>query len=106
MRRDMVTRTVLGTTATLKVVELATDSIVEIELKLGKKYELGTKELDKAVRKSLDPAKYVLVAITAAEECNKLYGLDTAKFMEMAVELDPKTRAILKQDSETETEAE
>lgn len=104
MRRDMVTRTVLGTNATLKVVELATDSITEVEIKLGKKYELGTKELEKAVRKALDPAKYVLVAIIKVEECNKLYGLDTAKFMEMAVELDPKTRGIIKDDSETEEE--
>lgn len=94
MRRDMVTRTVIGTKALVKVVNSATDSISIEEVMLGKAYTDTTDpKLVKAVKKALaDKTDLVVVAISSVEEVNKLYGLDTPKFMEMAVELDPKTR--------------
>lgn len=94
MRRDMVTRTVLGTKATVKVVDNTTDVISIEEVMLGKAYtDLKDPKLAKAVKKSLaDRPQLVIIHIQSVEPVNKLYGLDTAKFMEMAVELDPQTR--------------
>ena len=94
MRRDMVTRTVIGTKAFVKVVNSTTDAITIEEVMLGKAYtDVADPKLAKAVKKALaDKTDLVVMAITNVEEVNKLYGLDTPKFMEMAVELDPKTR--------------
>ena len=94
MRRDMVTRTVLGTKAHVKVVDSTTDAISVEEVMLGKAYaDLKDEKLTKAVKKALgDKENLVVIGITAIEPVNKLYGLDTPKFMEMAIELDPKTR--------------
>ena len=94
MRRDMVTRTVVGTKAVVKVVDSATDAISTKEVMLGKAYtDLKDKKLNKAVVKALEAEpSLVIINIQSVEPVNKLYGLDTPKFMEMAVELDPQTR--------------
>lgn len=94
MRRDMVTRTVIGTKAMVKVVNSSTDAISVEEVMLGKAFTDTTDpKLVKAVKKALaDKTELVVIAISSVEEVNKLYGLDTPKFMEMAIELDPKTR--------------
>ena len=93
----MVTRTVIGTKALVKVVNSTTDAISVEEVMLGKAYtDISDPKLVKAVKKALaDRIDLVVIAISSVEEVNKLYGLDTSKFMEMAVELDPKTRKIL-----------
>ena len=101
MRRDMVTRTVLGTEVTVKVVDTENDTIITETVKLGKAYDKEDPKLEKVVRKTL-PANRVLVSITEVAPLSKLYGLDTAKFMELAMELDPETRKPLTAETQTE----
>lgn len=92
MRKEMVTRTVIGTLATVKVVDTVTDVISVEKVRLNKAFtDVTDSKLAKAVRKALDD-ELVIIKIEAIEPMNKLYGLDTSKFMEMAVELDPTTR--------------
>lgn len=91
MARNLVTRTVHGTQVSLKVVDKATEQIVEDSLILGKSFDAIDDKLKKAVTKALSEDK-ILVAITAVEKVDKCYGVPVAKFMELAVEIDPKTR--------------
>lgn len=100
MRKDMVTRTVTGTKASVKVVDTQTDEISVIDVKLNKPFEAIDDKLMKAVRKAVD-SSLVIIKIEAIEAMNKLYGLETSKFMEYAVELDATTRKPI-QAEETE----
>lgn len=114
MARNMVTRTVKGTEVTAKVVNAATEQIVAHTLTLAKSFtsvdEEGNSVVDndklkKAVTKAL-PEGLILVSIAETKEINKCYGVPTAKFMELAVELDPATRSKIESDEEAETDAE
>lgn len=92
MGKEMVTRTVIGTLATVKVVSTSTDAISIEKVRLNKSFtDVADSKLAKAVRKALNE-DLVIIKIEAIEPMNKLYGLETAKFMEYAVELDPATR--------------
>lgn len=105
MRKEMVTRTVIGTLATVKVVNQSTDAISVEKVKLNKAFtDVADTKLAKAVRKALSD-DLVIIKIEAIEPMNKLYGLETAKFMQMAMELDPTTRKPLI-DVPVEDEAE
>lgn len=98
MRRDMVTRTVIGTEVDVKVVNTATDAITVEKVKLNKAFtNIADKKLMNAVKKVLT-SDVVVIKIEAIAPMNKLYGLDTSKFMEQAIELDPKTRKPLAQE--------
>lgn len=98
MRRDMVTRTVIGTEVDVKVVNTATDAITVEKVKLNKAFtDIADKKLMNAVKKALT-TDVVVIKIEAITPMNKLYGLDTSKFMEQAIELDPKTRKPLTQE--------
>ena len=104
MRRDMVTRTVIGTEVDVKVVNTATDAITVEKVKLNKAFtDVTDKKLMNAVKKALT-IDVVVIKIEAITPMNKLYGLDTSKFMEQAVELDPKTRKPLSQDEPLDIE--
>ena len=103
MARNMVTRTVHGTEVAVKVVDTATEQIITESLVLSKKFDDSAK-LKKAVSKAL-PSDRILVAITESKDVEKCYGIPADKFMELAVELDPKSRAALETE-EADTEAE
>lgn len=93
MARNMVTRTVKGTQVAIKVIDTATEQIVEDSVIISKgKKELDSDKLKKAVIKALPEGK-ILIAITGTTDVEKCYGIPTAKFMELAVELDPSTRS-------------
>lgn len=94
MARNMVTRTVHGTQVSLKVVDTATEQIVEDTLILNKSFEEIDDKLKKAVTKAI-PSDKILVAITGLEKVDKCYGVPVAQFMEFAVEIDPQTRTAL-----------
>lgn len=94
MARNMVTRTVHGTQVSLKVVDTATEQIVEDTLILNKSFEEIDDKLKKAVTKAI-PSDKILVAITGLEKVDKCYGVPVAQFMELAVEIDPQTRTAL-----------
>ena len=92
MRKDMVTRTVVGTQATVKVVNTSTETITREEVLLNKTYEdTQDKKLINAIKKSL-PDDVVIIKVESLVPMNKLYGVETSKFMENAIELDPVTR--------------
>ena len=103
-RRDMVTRTVVGTKAVCKVVDPSTEQITVKPVILTGKYEVTegeeAKALHKAIKKALGDS-FVFIKVESLEDCSKLYGLDTTKFMEMAVELDPETRKIIETEDAT-----
>lgn len=115
MARNMVTRTVHGTEVAVKVVDKATEQIVQETVVLSKSFvtvdEDGVKhvtdadKLKKAVEKALSDDK-ILVSIVDYESVEKCYGIPTAKFMELAVELDPKTRSAVEAEEATEEVAE
>jgi hypothetical protein len=93
MARNFITRTVTGVKVNLKVVDVATEQVVEDSVILNKSKAIETPEgLKKAVGKALPDGK-VLVSIGTTEEINKCYGIEVSKFMELAVELDPVTRS-------------
>lgn len=105
MARNLITRTVTGVEVSIKVVDTAQETIVEDKIVLNKTKALETPEgLKKAVAKVL-PEGRVLVSIVSKQEINRCYGLEITKFMELAHELDPVTRASLAAE-ETEEAAE
>lgn len=104
MARNMVTRTVHGTEVAVKAVDTATEQIIEETVVLSKKFD-DAEKLKKAVTKALSQDR-ILVSITGSTEVEKCYGIPTAKFMELAVELDPKTRSAVEAEEATEEVAE
>lgn len=102
MARNMVTRTVHGTEVAVKVVDTETEQIVQETVTLSKKFE-DSEKLKKAVAKAL-PEGRILVAITSTTDVEKCYGIPVAKFMELAVELDPKSRTAVEADEEADAE--
>lgn len=93
----MVTRGIDGTKATIKVINTATDEITTKDVVLSKDLTGDSKKLNKAVVKTLDEGE-VLIRIESAEVVHKLVGMDMAKFLELAEELDPKTRKVIAQN--------
>lgn len=91
MRKEMVTRGIDGTKATVKVINTATDEISTKELVLSKDLTSDAKKLNKAVVKSLEEGE-VLIRIESAEVIHKLFGMEMSDFLASAVELDPTTR--------------
>ena len=65
--------------------------------------KVDDKKLQKEIEKVL-PSNLKFVAVESKTEVEKLYGLDEAVFMDMAVELDPKTRKPLAKEAEKATE--
>lgn len=89
----MITRAVDGTKATVKVVSRATNEIFTKEVVLSKDFTDDSKKLFKECVKALsNDEDLVIINVENVEKVHKLYGLDTAKFMELAIELDPETR--------------
>jgi len=105
MRRDMVTRTVLGTKATVKLIDPATEAITTDEILISKAFAEDDKDgVKKAVTKAIKDSGLILLSVVEFAPMNKLFGLDTSKFMEMAIELDPETRKPLATETEEESE--
>ena len=102
-RRDMVTRTVVGTKVTVKVVDVETDELSKVEVNLPKAYDLEDAKLKKEIKKAL-AENLVVVKVESVEPVNKLFGLDTSKFMELAIALDPETRKPIETAEETAEE--
>lgn len=94
MRKEMVTRGIDGTKATIKVINTTTDEITTKDVVLAKDLTADAKKLNKAVVKTLEENE-VLIRIESAEVVHKLVGMDMAKFLELADELDPKTRKVI-----------
>ena len=89
----MITRAVDGTKATVKVVSRSTNEIFTKEVVLSKDYTDDSKKLFKECVKALsNDEDLVIINVENVEKVHKLFGLDVAKFMELAIELDSETR--------------
>ena len=92
----MITRAVDGTKATVKVVSRSTNEIFTKEVVLSKDYTDDSKKLFKECVKALsNDEDLVIINVENVEKVHKLFGLDVAQFMELAIELDPATRKAL-----------
>lgn len=92
--RGLVTRAVVGTEATIKVVDLATDAISTEVIVIDKKFEADEKaKVRKAVDKLFaDREDVAVVTVVSFKQVNKLFGVKQEIFMANAIELDPETR--------------
>lgn len=89
----MITRAVDGTKATVKVVSRSTNEIFTKEVVLSKDFTDDSKKLFKECVKALsNDEDLVIINVENVEKVHKLFGLDVAKYMELAIELDPETR--------------
>lgn len=95
MRRDLITRTISATVATVKVVDPATDVISEKQITLPKVVE-DAEKVKKLAVKQLDPQSEVLIHVKEFHKVDKLYGMTLTDFMAAAGELDPTTRDFIR----------
>lgn len=86
----MITRTVVGTHITAKVVNKNTDEVTTFSSVVSK---VVTEEKDavKALSKVI-PSELVIINIVSCDKVEKLYGMTVADFMSHSIELDPTTR--------------
>ena len=92
--RNLVTRAVVGTEVTVKVIDLATDAISTVQVVIDKRFAEDEKaKVRKAVDKQFaDREDVAVVTVVDFHEVNKLYGVKQEVFMANAIELDPETR--------------
>ena len=86
-----ITRTVVGTKATVIAVNTMTLSAEKKNLTISGTFDSNEKLL-KALKKLYDNDNEIISAVLSADKFEELYGLDEAIFMQYAVKLDPKTR--------------
>lgn len=88
----MITRTVVGTQLTAKVVNKETDEITNKTLILDTK--LTAEDSAKAIRLASKAvsADEVVISVSDFAPVEKLYGVSVEDFMSVAKELDPATR--------------
>lgn len=86
-----ITRTVVGTKATVIAVNTMSLSAEKKNLTISGTFENNEKLL-KALKKLYDNDNEIISAVLSADKFEELYGLDEAIFMKYAVKLDAKTR--------------
>ena len=86
-----ITRTVVGTKATVIAVNTMTLSAEKKNLTIAGTFDSNEKLL-KALKKLHDNDNEIISRVLSAEKFEELYGLDATIFMKYAVKLDAKTR--------------
>lgn len=86
----MVTRTIIGTSITAKVVDKDTNEISTYTSVVSKNIE-EEKDATKALAKVI-PSNLVIIKVEDFAKVEKMYGMSQADFLANAVELDPVTR--------------
>ena len=94
----MITRTILGTKATVITVDTTTMTASTKDFTMGGEWTDNNKLL-KALKKTYETDTMVLSAIVKTEKIEKLYGMTEELFMANAVELDAETRKPLTANS-------
>ena len=102
-RKRMVTRTVTGTEAEVKVVVISKDEITNIKVTVGGEFTDNDKLL-KAIKKETETDDLKVLSVISTTKIDKCYGMLESEFIKLAKELDPETRKALETE-ETETEA-
>ena len=87
----MITRTILGTKASVITVDTINMTASTKEFTIGGEWSDNNKLL-KALKKIYETDTLVLSSVVKAEKTEKLYGMTEELFMANAVELDPETR--------------
>ena len=87
----MITRTILGTKATVITVDTTNMTASTKDFTMGGEWTDNNKLL-KALKKTYETDTMVLSAIVKTEKIEKLYGMTEELFMANAVELDAETR--------------
>ena len=101
-----ITRTVVGTRATVIAVNITTLSTEKKNLTIAGTFDNNEKLL-KALKKLYDNDNEIISAVLSVEKFEELYGLDEAIFMQYAVKLDAKTRKPIETaDPQSESQAE
>ena len=98
-----ITRTIVGTKATVLTVDANTMTATKQEYIISGVFESNDKLL-KSLKKMYEDGVRVLSMVLSAEKIEELYGLDEEIFMQYAVKLDPKTRKPIESQVETQTE--
>lgn len=86
-----ITRTIIGTKATVLTVDANTMIAGKREYFISDTFGSNDKLL-KALKKRYEDGATILSMVLSAEKIEELYGLDEDVFMQYAVKLDPKTR--------------
>lgn len=86
-----ITRTVVGTKATVIAVNTTTLSAEKKELTIASTFD-NSEKLLKALKKLYDNDNEIISAVLSSDKFEELYGLDESIFMQYAVKLDAKTR--------------
>ena len=87
----MITRTVVGTKATVIAVNTMTLSAEKKVLTIAGTFDSNEKLL-KALKKLYDNDNEIISTVLSTDKFEELYGLDEAIFMKYAIKLDAKTR--------------
>lgn len=101
-RKRMVTRTVTGTEAEVKVVIISENEITNIKVTVSGEFTDNDKLL-KAIKKETETEDLKVLAIVNTTKIDKCYGMLESEFIKLAKELDPETRKALESDDTTET---
>lgn len=99
MRNKMVTRSMKVTVATTLMVNLETQATETIEVNMPNTYK-DDKALMKALNKAYEGTSTKPVHVISSSVIEKLYGMTEKTFLDNAIELDPKTRKVLEDDTE------
>lgn len=102
-RQRMVTRTVSGTEAEVKIISISTDDITTIKHTLGGEF-VDNDKLLKALKKAIETEDIKVLKVVSTTKIDKCYGMLETDFIKLAKELDPETRKALETETETETE--
>ena len=102
-RKAMVTRTIITTKCNVLCMELAKAEPFNKEVILPRTYK-DDKKLLKRVQELVDNDEVKAVHIVSKEEVETLYGMTEQKFIENSIILDPKTRKMLEEESESDDE--
>lgn len=102
----MITRTILGTKASVITVDTISMTASTKEFTIGGEWSDNNKLL-KALKKTYETDTLVLSSVVKAEKTEKLYGMTEELFMANAVELDAETRKPIETaEPQTESTAE
>lgn len=92
-RLRMVTRTVVGTRASVMCVNTSSAQVEYHDFEVGGKYD--NNELLKVLKKSFETDELKLIQIDAIDYTDEMYGMLETDFIKLAKKLDKETRKMI-----------
>lgn len=90
-RKPMVTRELIGTSATVLTVDVQAEQTSTVTLNIKGSYKTP-ENLLKALKKAYETDNFKVLKVVDFHPTRKLYGLPENQFFSEGVELDPETR--------------